>query len=315
MRCVYPGVVLLLAALAPAASADMLDDYVDLATGTFSTAAQARQDQRYDAVTWHIAEIWKNRGSGDDRWLYSESWIDDADKPYMQRVSRLSVTDNGELLSERYRLPASADLVGAYADIARFDAIDEEDLDKLDGCDGVYVRAGTSRFEGTTIGRSCESRYKGASYAISQSVVTADGMTNWDRGFSEDGELVWGPAAGGYRFERAGADACNQPVRMLVYGDIHDRDKFLAYVRAIGDSGLYEATGGYYEGITPPLAVFEGDPPTSRGVVISRFPCLQAAKDFWYSDEYEAIRPLREGIAEFEVLVLPAPPLPGWLDE
>lgn len=300
---------------ATAADADMLDDYVELATGTFSSAAQAQQDQRYDAVTWHIAEIWKDRGE-DGRWLYTESWIDGSDRPYMQRVSRLSMTENGELLFERFRLPGMADFVGAHKDTNRFDAVAADDLQKLAGCDGIFVRAGTSRFEGTTVGRRCESRYKGASYAVSQSVVTQGGMTNWDRGFNDAGELVWGPAAGGYRFERAGSDdACNAPVRMLVYGEIHDRDKFLTYVRAIGESGLYEATGGYYEGITPPLAVFEGEPPPSRGVVISRFPCLEAAKDFWYSDKYEAIRPLRKGIAEFEVLVLPAPPLPGWLGQ
>ncbi len=60
-------------------------------------------------------------------------------------------------------------------------------------------------------------------------------------------------------------------------------------------------------------ARFEGKPPPTRGVVISRFPCLEAAERFWYSDEYAEILPLREGIAEFEVIVLPAPPLPAWV--
>jgi hypothetical protein len=46
-------------------------------------------------------------------------------------------------------------------------------------------------------------------------------MVNWDRGFDAHGNLVWGPAAGGYRFRRVGeADACVQPVRMLVYAEI-----------------------------------------------------------------------------------------------
>ena len=60
--------------------------------------------------------------------------------------------------------------------------------------------------------------------------------------------------------------------------------------------------------------MFEGDPPPGRGVIIARFPCLQAAKDFWYSNAYQAIRPLREGAAEFEVIVLGTPPLPDYLD-
>ena len=45
-------------------------------------------------------------------------------------------------------------------------------------------------------------------------------------------------------------------------------------------------------------------------MVIVHFPCLDAARRFWRSDEYAEIRKLREGIAEFEVLVLPVPQLP-----
>jgi uncharacterized protein (DUF1330 family) len=67
---------------------------------------------------------------------------------------------------------------------------------------------------------------------------------------------------------------------------------------------------GYYEALTPALEVFEGTPPGSRGVVIVHFPCLDAARRFWRSDEYAGIRKLREGIADFEVLVLPVPQLP-----
>jgi len=306
---------LLLLAFAQTSAADSLDLYVELSTGVFSTAAQAANDSRYDAVTWHIAEIWHERDEA-GRWLYSESWIDGGEQPYMQRLSRVSLDDDGSLRSERYLLPNADRFVGAHADVARFDTLRDDRLQKLEGCDGILVRAGKRRFEGGTVGKRCGSSYKGASYAISQSTLLDGAMVNWDRGFDANGELVWGPPAGGYRFERIdGEERCNSPVRMLVYGEISDRDRFMGYVRAIWESGLYEATGGYYEGITPPLAVFEGKPPAERGVVISRFPCLEAAKAFWYSDEYEAIKPLREGIAEFEVIVLPAPPLPGWAGE
>ena len=51
-----------------------------------------------------------------------------------------------------------------------------------------------------------------------------------------------------------------------------------------------------------------------RGVVVSRFPCLEAARQFWFSEQYQSeIMPLREGIAEFEVLVLPALPIPDYI--
>lgn len=299
--------------LAQITRADVLDDYMSLATGSFSTAAQAATDSRYDAVTWHIAEIWSDRDA-DARWIYSESWMDDAERPYMQRLSRISGNADGSLRAERFRIPDATRFTGAHEDVARFDALAVGDLEPVAGCDAVLVRAGSGRFEGGTLGKQCPSAYKGASYALSHMTLHADGMTNWDRGFTESGELAWGPASGGYRFLRVTPEPeCSKPVRMLVFGEIHDRDAFFAYVRALAEAGLYEKHGGYYEGITPALDVFEGDPPPTRGVVISRFPCLEAAQAFWQSDEYEAIKPLRAGIAEFEVLVLPAPPLPAWL--
>jgi hypothetical protein len=32
--------------------------------------------------------------------------------------------------------------------------------------------------------------------------VHAEGFTNWDRGFTAEGEHVWGPRGGGYEFVR-----------------------------------------------------------------------------------------------------------------
>jgi uncharacterized protein (DUF1330 family) len=287
-----------------------LDEYVRLQAGSFTSEAQARQDARYDAITWHIAEIWPG-GDPEERWLYTESWMPGAPVPYMQRVSRLREAPDGALTARRYTLPEASRFVGAWREPSRFEALRPAELAELPGCESVITRAGNGRFEGSTSGARCRNSYKGASYAISQSVLTADEMVNWDRGFDAGGNLVWGPAAGGYRFRRVGeAAACDQPVRMLVYGEIRDRKAFGAYVRAIAEAGLYARTGGYYEAMSPALEVFEGSPPPERGVVIARFPCLEAARRFWYSPEYAEIRKLRAGIAEFEVLVLPAPPIP-----
>lgn len=308
MRALY----LLVLAAAQASAASTLDDYVRLATGSFTSAAQAAMDSRYDEVTWHIAEIWAGEANG--RWLYTESWMAGADAPYMQRISRIEARADGTLLARRYLIPDAARFVGAWQSPADFSALEPDALTELAGCEAVLVRAGQERFEGGTRGNTCRNQYKGASYAISQGVISADEMVNWDRGFSAQGELVWGPAAGGYRFRRVDEkDACTRPVRMLVYGSIDDRKRLGVYGRAIAESGLYRDNGGYYEAVTPPLEVFEGKPPASRGVIIARFPCLAAAQRFWYSDVYQnEIRPLRDGIAEFEVIVLPVPPLPEW---
>jgi uncharacterized protein (DUF1330 family) len=290
--------------------AGTLDDYLRLQVGSFTAEAQAQQDARYDAITWHISEIWPDEDAS-ERWLYTESWMPAAPAPYMQRVSRLRLEADGSISARRYTLPEAPRFVGAWRDPAAFAGLKPGDLAELAGCDLVITRAGAGRFEGSTTGTRCRNSYKGATYAMSQSALTADEMVNWDRGFDASGNLVWGPATGGYRFRHVGEkDACVRPVRMLVFGEIGDRKAFGAYVRALAQSGLYARNGGYYEAMTPALEVFEGTPPPGRGVIIARFPCLEAAQRFWRSDEYAEIRKLREGAARFEVLVLPVPQQP-----
>lgn len=304
----------------PLVAADALDDYLRIQVGSFTTEQQAKLDARYETAIWHITEIWA-RGAGSDRptrerWLYSESWMKDAKAPYMQRISRVVAEEDGTVSARRYTIPGAERFVGAWREPARFAALTPAELTALEGCDLVLVRTGKDRFEGGTIGNRCRNAYKGSSYAISQATVSAEGFTNWDRGFAADGTQTWGPKYGGYRFRRLDAPrSCADPVRMLVFGDIQDRKAFAAYGRALGQSGLYPKNGGYYEAMSPALEVFEGSPPPGRGVIIARFPCLEAAKAFWYSPEYAEIRRLREGLATFEVLVLPGAQLPAYLAE
>ena len=312
-----PLLLFLLLLAGPLRADDNLALYVEMTTGSFSSAAQAAADDRYGVALWHIAEIWPGRDDG--RWLYAENWFGDAEKPYRQRITRLTVAEDGSILARGYRLPETEPYVGAWEDPSLLEGLSPAGLEPVTGCDVTLVRAGERRFEGTTHGRQCENSYRGAAYVVSRSVLTDEYMMNWDRGIAADGRVVWGPKAGGYRFrpvdEDGGTEACNQPVRMVVFGEIHDREAFAAYPRAIFASGLYEEVQGYYEAITPALEVFEGDPPPGRGVVISRFPCLEAAREFWYSDTYQnEILPLREEAADFEVLVLPGLPVPDYIE-
>ena len=98
--------------------------------------------------------------------------------------------------------------VGAWEIPEQFDAVDKAALTEVAGCKTVMARTGAMRFEGGTLGTTCSNDYKGAAYAISQSVLEADGMTNWDRGFAADGTQVWGPEYGGYQFRRLDECQC-----------------------------------------------------------------------------------------------------------
>jgi uncharacterized protein (DUF1330 family) len=91
------------------------------------------------------------------------------------------------------------------------------------------------------------------------------------------------------------AEICdNKPVLMVVYGPTHDRDRMIAYGKAIADSGLYKRLGGYYINAPRPIATFEGSVPPTTSLMIVRFPCLANARAFWYSKEYQnGIKPMR----------------------
>lgn len=294
---------------------DPRDAYFELTTGSFTSAAHAARDKRYDDIVWHLAEVQPDDPTG-ARWLYAEQWAKGGEAPYRQRLQRYTVTADGGIAVRPFRIPDAETYVGAWQEPARFGGLNPSDLTAADGCDVVIARTGPKRFEGGTRGQGCQTEWRGASYVVSRSLVTADKLVNWDRGFAADGAQVWGPVSGGYEFRRVGAeDLCDEPVHMLVYGDIYDREKFRAYAEAIWASGLYPKTQGYYVAVTPADDIFEGEPGKDHGMVLVRFPCHAAARAFWYSDDYAKIRPLRKGIADFVVSVFKLRPVPEYIRE
>jgi uncharacterized protein (DUF1330 family) len=87
---------------------------------------------------------------------------------------------------------------------------------------------------------------------------------------------------------------CDQPVFMVVSGPTHDRERMMAYGKAIADSELYQKLGGYYINVPRAAEVFEGDVAPNFTTLIVRFPCIENARAFWYSRVYQdEIRPLR----------------------
>lgn len=87
-----------------------------------ATAQQAKLDARYETAIWHIAEIWP-AGSQNVRWIYSESWLKDAQAPYMQRVSRVELQQDGSLVARRYAITQPERVVGAWQTPSKFAAL------------------------------------------------------------------------------------------------------------------------------------------------------------------------------------------------
>jgi len=85
---------------------------------------------------------------------------------------------------------------------------------------------------------------------------------------------------------------------IVVEAYISDAEKFAAYARAV--PGLVTQFGGEYLVLGGEQQQLEGGKEGAR-TVIHRWPSLEAARAFWFSPEYEAIKTLRHGTGVFNV--------------
>jgi uncharacterized protein (DUF1330 family) len=92
---------------------------------------------------------------------------------------------------------------------------------------------------------------------------------------------------------------------MIVFGAFTDRERFMAtYQKAVGP--MIERFGGRYVMVGRELQVLEGAFPGGGGCVVSVWPDRAAALGFWASPEYAAVKPLREGTGQFQVVLVDA---------
>ncbi len=103
------------------------------------------------------------------------------------------------------------------------------------------------------------------------------------------------------------------PAYMIVTAKIHDRDAFISGYGAAA-AKLVTQFGGKYVLRGPGAVLLEGVDSTifdGASMVISEWPSMDAAHEFWHSSEYSEIKKLREGIADCQVLLIEAPKIDG----
>lgn len=180
-----------------------IDGLVSMMEGSFSSEAQAKNDSDYYDIRLHMKRIWPEISSA--YWLYVEQSVAGSeDKPYRQRVYRITTTYEGRFESAVYTMNDPLRFAGAWKEEAPLTELTPDSLTIRSGCTVTLTLMEYGLYEGSTTGDNCESDLRGANYATSDVKITKDSIISWDRGFDAEGKQVWGAEKGGYVFLRIG---------------------------------------------------------------------------------------------------------------
>lgn len=170
-------------------------------TGSFSSEEQAQADTSIYDIRLEMVPIWKHRSDG--YWLYVEqAMAGSLDKPYRQRVYRLTQVSDTLFKSDIYSFPEPLRFAGDWKKPIPLEKLTVDSLSVRDGCAIFFRKSGDTAFVGSTLGKGCPSNLGGATYATSEVEITARGMTTWDRGFDAENKQVWGATSVGYIFKK-----------------------------------------------------------------------------------------------------------------
>jgi len=204
MKYIFLIIVLFLSTRVFAQNKDDVNDLTLLVSyleGNFNTLEQSKSDTNYYHIVLHMKSIWNYNSDG--IWMYVEQAVGwKQDKPYRQRIYKISESDNNTFLSEVYTFENPLKYAGAWKDVNLLEDLSPDKLTKREGCTVYIKKTGSDTFQGETRGTECKSDLSGAKYASSTVTIKPDMFISWDRGFNETDEQVWGAETGGYIFKK-----------------------------------------------------------------------------------------------------------------
>jgi hypothetical protein len=171
-------------------------------TGFFTSESQSLKDSaNYFNIHLHMVPIWQGKPGG--YWLYVEqATASSLDKPYRQRIYRLSLFNDSTISSQVYEINDPFRFAGAWKNTMMLKNFTEDSLIARAGCAILLHRNENGDFTGSTPGKDCKSSLRGAAYATSEAMIYRNKLVTWDRGWSADDKQVWGATLGGYEFIR-----------------------------------------------------------------------------------------------------------------
>lgn len=184
--------------------APAVNQFADMLTGLFDSSSQAIDDSEYlDVSVRHCSVMVTDLPADkrDGRFLALRQSVSTDAKPYRVRILRVfagvsegtvrvssfALNDNSDI-SELCFKP-EAERIISFSQLAEEKCTTESRLQN-----GTFV--------GGTVGDGCPSSRAGAVRMTSELTLDAQGMTTWDRGWTAQGQLAWGPEKGPYKFER-----------------------------------------------------------------------------------------------------------------
>lgn len=177
-----------------------MEKLIEWMTGEFDSSQQAASDTAYMDISLKMSRIWPDKPNG--AWIYVEQAVSATpDKPYRQRIYFLSELEEDRYTSDIYMLKDEGAAVGAWKNPSLLDELTPFDLLHRKGCT-VFLFYDGFQFSGSTNDKSCASDLRGATYATSEVIITADELRSWDRGYNGADEQVWGAENGHYKFAK-----------------------------------------------------------------------------------------------------------------
>lgn len=171
-------------------------------SGTFDNHFQYLKDStNYSDAIVSFYPIWKNhRGV---IWLYWEEGLRDSiQKPFRQRVCRISETDSGSFTFDQFTVRSPAKFSGHPE---RMEALTPDSLIPQKGCSLRLQQDPHGRyFSGSTVEKSCPGESRGVVYTVLEITVSKHELRIWKKGFDATGQQVWGPFRGPYIFQKTG---------------------------------------------------------------------------------------------------------------
>lgn len=128
----------------------------------------------------------------------------EADAPWLQAFYRVVPGADGRVIVESWRFRDDAlNAVGSPTPLSRIERLSLDDMQRLEGCDIPFELGADGRFTGEHAPRgACRNSHGGADYVWASKIIEPNTMIWWERGYTDDGEAVWGPESGGYVLER-----------------------------------------------------------------------------------------------------------------